>query len=208
MSLICPTVTATEPAQYATQIDHLKSFAKRIHIDSTDGIFVPSKLVDVEHISWPEGMLADIHMMHKHPSEHLATLISLKPHLVIVHAEAAGDFLGFAEQLHKADIKVGVAMLPTTKPEVLRPALEYIDHVLIFSGHLGHFGGHADMDLLTKAQACKHLKAELEIGWDGGINESNVHILAAGGVDVLNVGGFIQNASDPADAYATLVGKL
>jgi pentose-5-phosphate-3-epimerase len=44
----------------------------------------------------------------------------------------------------------------------------------------------------------------LEIGWDGGINNQNAHVLAAGGVDVLNTGGFIQHASDAEHAYRTL----
>ena len=42
------------------------------------------------------------------------------------------------------------------------------------------------------------------IGWDGGINADNVVELVRAGVEVLNVGGFIQHSSDPGAAYAKL----
>jgi 3-keto-L-gulonate-6-phosphate decarboxylase len=48
------------------------------------------------------------------------------------------------------------------------------------------------------------LKPSLEIGWDGGVNTSNVQQFINGGVDVLNVGGFIQHAHNPQAAYLEL----
>jgi pentose-5-phosphate-3-epimerase len=69
---------------------------------------------------------------------------------------------------------------------------------------LGHFGGQADTHLLTKVLRLKRLKRSLEVGWDGGINNQNVAVLAASGVDVLNAGGYIQHAENPENAYDTL----
>jgi ribulose-phosphate 3-epimerase len=83
--------------------------------------------------------------------------------------------------------------------------MNLIDHVLIFSGDLGHFGGKANLSLLGKASELKALKPHVEIGWDGGVNEENALTLVNNGIDVLNTGGFIQRASDPASAYATLI---
>ena len=44
----------------------------------------------------------------------------------------------------------------------------------------------------------------LEYGWDGGASFENVHKLASGGVDVINVGGAIQNAPDALETYKSL----
>ena len=209
MATICPTVTATNVEDYRTQIERLQSIGvKRVHLDFMDGQLTPAKSPALQDAWVPDGMRVDLHLMYKNPTRHMRAIVKLKPYLVIVHAESNGDFVTFAKILHKLGIKVGVALLPETSANAIEPALEHIDHVMIFSGKLGHFGGHADLDLLIKAQAVKHLKHELEIGWDGGISDSNVHLLAAGGVDILNVGGFIQKASNPADAYATLKSKL
>jgi ribulose-phosphate 3-epimerase len=208
MATICPTVLATEAHQYREQMERIESFSKRIQIDLADGVFAPTATVNVSQVWWPKGVTADLHLMYKNPAAELEQLISLKPHMVIIHAEADGQFEPFAASLHKAGIKVGVALLPDTPESILKDSWKHIDHVLIFSGDLGHFGGNAHTALLAKAQACKAEKPSVEIGWDGGVNDTNIHLLAAGGIDVLNVGGYIQKASDPADAYATLKAKL
>lgn len=201
---ICPTVTARNVEEYRQQMERLASFATRVHIDLADGIFTHVKLVSIDNVWWPHGMRADIHIMYKEPFRHTKALLNLRPQLIIVHAEADGDFVAFADAAHAAGIEVGVALKPQTQPALIRPALDWIDYVLVFSGHLGHFGGQADTHLLTKVLQLKQLKPGLEIGWDGGINNKNAAVLAAGGVDVLNVGGFIQHASNPTAAYQTL----
>jgi ribulose-phosphate 3-epimerase len=201
---ICPTVTARDASEYRNQMNRIAPFATRIHIDLADGIFTPVKLLSLDQVWWPGGVRADLHMMHQKPFEHTKLYLSLAPQMVIVHAEAEGDFIAFADTMHKHGIEVGVALKAETPVELIRPALKWIDHVLIFSGNLGHFGGQADTGLLTKSLLLRQLKPQLEIGWDGGINDQNAQVLARGGVDVLNTGGFIHHAAQPAAAYQAL----
>lgn len=201
---ICPTVTTDDPYVYKKQIDETLQYAHRLHIDLSDGIFTRNKLMEIEDVWWPGGVRADLHVMYQDPFQHLQALLALRPQLIIVHAEAEGDFMHFAASAHHYGIEVGVALLPETPVEAIQPALEVIDHVLIFSGNLGHFGGHADMGLLGKVQRLRDLKPRLEIGWDGGVSADNAKVLAAGGVDVLNAGGYLHGAKDSNAAYATL----
>lgn len=203
MSDICPTVTAADARTYRVQVEQVVNFATRLHIDLADGIFAP-KLLNQRYVWWPTGVRADLHVMYQQPLQHLAALIALQPKLIIVHAEAEGDFHELARQMHECGIAVGVALLAQTAVAAIAPALAVIDHVLIFSGKIGYFGGHADLKLLEKVRQLKRLKPELEIGWDGGVNDKNAPGLVAGGVDVLNAGGFIHGAKDPAAAYARL----
>ena len=203
MAIVCPTVTATETHGFRTQIERVQPFAKRIHIDLADGDFAP-KLINVSKIWWPPHMIVDVHMMFHRPLEELFLLAKLKPNLVIIHAEADGNFKEVVEVLRSANVKIGVALLETTPLEAILPEIDNIDHILIFSGHLGHFGGVANMDLLDKVRKIKQLHKPIEVGWDGGINEENIKQLSDGGVDVLNVGGFIQRSDDPVNAYAKL----
>jgi ribulose-phosphate 3-epimerase len=203
-SEICPTVTTDDPAVYKMQVEETISYAHRLHIDLSDGIFTRNKLTEVEDVWWPGGVRADLHVMYQRPFEHLTAMVALRPQLIIVHAEAEGNFMEFAAETHKYGIEVGVALLPETPIEAILPALGVIDHVLIFSGNLGHFGGHADMSLLGKAQRLRDIKPRLEIGWDGGVNAQNARLLALGGIDVLNAGGYLHGAKDSKAAYATL----
>jgi len=201
---ICPTITTDNAAVYKQQIEQTLTYAHRIHIDLADGMFTRNRLTEIEDVWWPGGVRADLHVMYQNPFDHLETLVALRPQLIIVHAEAEGDFMHFAAAAHHYGIEVGVALLPETPVSAIQPALEVIDHVLIFSGNLGHFGGHADLGLLGKVQQLKDLKPRLEIGWDGGVNDKNAKLLAMGGVDVLNAGGYLHGAMAPQTAYATL----
>lgn len=205
MAEICPTVLASDAQDYQTQMNKIAGFAKRIQIDLTDGVFAPSPTVALEQVWWPEGIeQVDLHLMYKDPTSVLDDVIRLKPHMAIVHAEADGNFVKLAEKLKKHGIKTGVALLAKTSTHVIKPSLPVIDHVLIFSGDLGKFGGIADTALLKKSSQLKEWKSELEIGWDGGVNDNNAIELSEGGVDVLNVGGFIQKSPEPFEAYKKL----
>lgn len=204
MAVIAPCITAIEPHEYREQIERVAPFATRLHIDCMDGEFAPTTSPNLIQTWWPDDIEADLHLMYQRPLEHVETVISFKPHLVIVHAEADGGFYDFASQLRAVHIKTGVALLKDTPVAVIADALDAIDHVLVFSGDLGYFGGKADLGLLDKVRQLKQLKPDLEIGWDGGVNDQNAKQLLDAGVDVLNTGGYIQKADNPAQAYATL----
>jgi ribulose-phosphate 3-epimerase len=208
MAIICPTILASDAHSYREQAETLQPFVSRVHIDLMDGEFTPTTSIKPIQAWWPDDWTADIHLMFQRPLEHLETLISLHPSRVIVHAEAEGDIAAMLSHMQKLGIKAGVALLKNTQPKDAKELIEIADHVLLFSGDLGRFGGVADMAVLEKIALVKAINPRVEIGWDGGANNENVAQLKAGGVDVINVGGAIAKADDPADAYATLVSKI
>jgi pentose-5-phosphate-3-epimerase len=199
-SVICPTVTALSTTEYRQQLQKIQGFADRIHIDFMDGVFAPTKSIDINDAWWQPGPVVDLHVMYQKPLDYLEDLVALKPHMIIIQAEAE-SVAEFFKELDGLGIKKGLALLQETRVEDIEDLVPKLDHVLIFSGSLGKFGGKVDVNLLHKAQLLKKLKPSIEIGWDGGINDENAVMLAAGGVDVLNVGGYIQNAADPEGAY-------
>ncbi len=201
---VCPAILAENTDEYRKQIERSAHFAVRLHLDLSDGDFAPSKTVAIDEIWWPGGVRADLHVMYRKPFEHMQLMLDLRPQLIIVHAEAEGDFEKYAQTIRSHGVEMGVALLPETPPELIQPALQYIDHVLIFSGDLGHFGGTTDLKLLEKVAKLKAMKPQLEIGWDGGVSVDNARTLIDGGVDVLNAGGFIQRSVDPQMAYQQL----
>ncbi len=212
MSCICPSITPTSVKEYKEQIDRVVGFSERIHLDLMDGEFVETRSPELINYWWPDGLTADIHLMYQHPERHIETIISLKPSLIIVHAEADGfkEFVDRSSEFEKLGIKRGVAILADTPISSIEELMDKFDHVLIFSGHLGHYGGTADLGLLSKVSQIRSTSHELpkEIGWDGGVNLENVKQLVNGGIEVLNVGGAIQRADDPGDMYLKLVRSL
>jgi ribulose-phosphate 3-epimerase len=208
MSTIAPAITEETAEAYKAQIERLHEFAQRVHIDISDGEFAPTFTLSAAQIWWPEGWTVDIHAMVARPSDHLETLISLKPNMIIFHVETQEDIVPVLEHVKKFDIKAGIALLKSTVPSTVIPAIEAADHVMIFSGELGKHGGVASLMQLEKVRLIKAIRQDVEIGWDGGVNIENAFGLAQGGVDVLNVGGVIASAADPKNVYATLVNEI
>lgn len=204
MYSICPTIDVFNTHDYRVQVDNVKSFAKSLHIDLMDGDFAPVKSPGFDEIWWPHHMKADLHVMYRRPMDHLDQIVKLKPHMVIVQAEAEVHHMHFAAELHKHDIEVGLCILQETPVDNVKQIMHSFDQLLIFSGNLGFQGGQIDLGLLDKVRQVKDYYPEIEIAWDGGINDQNIKQLIDGGVKVLNVGGFIQKSDDPEKAYATL----
>lgn len=204
MSVIVPAILVPNPDEYKAGLERVHTFAKRVHVDITDGMFAPSQTILPNQIWWPQEWQIDIHAMVTDPTQYLEALIALRPHMIIFHAEAQVDMIGVIQKVKASGVKAGVALLKTTVPSEVTPIIEAADHVMIFSGDLGKYGGVASLMQLEKVRLVKAINAGVEIGWDGGVNVENAFSLAQGGVDVLNVGGAIQRANDPAAVYAAL----
>ncbi|HBO64804.1 TPA: hypothetical protein DD425_02500 [Candidatus Saccharibacteria bacterium] len=208
MSMIVPTIMPETLDALRATLQAYQPFARRIHIDISDGEFAPVFLLSESQLYWPEGWEVDIHAMVARPSEHLPQLIQLKPSMIILHAEAQENILPHIRTIKEAGIRAGVALLKTTVPSSVEAAIREADHVMIFSGDLGHNGGTASMMQLEKVRLIKKVKQDVEIGWDGGVNIENAYTLTQGGVDILNTGGAIAQAESPANAYQALVKEI
>lgn len=203
-SVIAPAILAENAQQYKEQVDRITGFAERVHIDLTDGEFAPTFTVSVPELWAPEGWTIDIHAMVNKLDEYVPKLIALRPHLIIIHAEAEGDVLGALKEIKRSGIMAGLALLKPTVPRTVEELIKEAEHVLIFSGELGKFGGTASLMQLEKIRLVKLINPNVEIGWDGGVMVDNAYSLVQGGVNVLNVGGTIQKATDPPAMFAKL----
>lgn len=207
MTVVAPCITVETPDEYQASVERLTPFASRVHIDISDGEFAPRFLLAADQLTWPDTWLVDIHAMVARPSEYLPTLISLKPNLVVLHAEAQEDIAPLLQQLKDNGIKAGVGLLKTTVPKTVAPLIQLADHVMIFSGELGHYGGVASMMQLEKIRLVRMIHPEVEIGWDGGAKPENAFSLTQGGVDVINVGGAISKSDNPQAIYEQMVSE-
>jgi len=208
MSEIAPTITVETAEEFKAAVERLQPFAKRVHIDISDGEFAPTFLLGEDQIWWPKEWVVDIHAMVARPAEHLQRLIQLKPNLITFHVETGVNLVPIMEEIKKNGIKAGIAILRPTVPITVSGAIKSADHVLVFSGDLGHYGGVASLMQLEKVRLIKAINPNVEIGWDGGVAVDNAYTLTQGGVNVLNTGGAIAKAEDPAAAYATLVREI
>lgn len=205
---IAPAVLAETTDQFKQIMEKIHQLADRVHIDIADGEFAPTFTIGATEAWWPEGWHADIHAMVARPSEYVDQLIALRADLIIFHAEVQEDLLPVIQKVKAAGMKVGIALQRQTVPSTVAALIQAVDHVMIFSGDLGHYGGTASLMQLEKVRLIRAIKPEVEIGWDGGVTLDNAFGLTQGGVDVLNIGGTIEKSADPAATYNALVAEI
>lgn len=209
MAVVAPTITTDDEHEYREQLELIATFADGVHIDFADGIFAPSRLLPLTKAWRHDDLITHAHIMYQKPREVVDDVIALEADLVIIHVEA-DDVKETLTELQESGTRTGVAMLPETTVKELQELEidDLFDHILVFSGHLGFQGGEADMSQTEKVKELKKAYPDVEIAWDGGINDDDIKMIAAAGVDILNVGGYIKNAKDPQKAYDTLVNLI
>ena len=201
MASVAPTINATTPEDYARRINNVKGFATRLHVDVGDGVFTDVKTVGLSQVYDIDGVPLDLHLMMAHPESQIENIISLQPQLVIVHYEADFDREPFFKELRSMDIKVGLAINVETMVVQVRDILPTLDHLLVFTGKLGHNGGEFRADCLEKIAQARGINPDLEISVDGGLNQETGRLAVEAGANLLDVGSFIHDAPDPEIAY-------
>jgi ribulose-phosphate 3-epimerase len=206
MSVICPTITTGDPHVYREQLEIIASYTDGVHLDFSDGIFAPSELLPIDEAWRSDDLITHAHIMYQKPLEVIDDIIHLEADLVILHAES-DDVKKCLQALRENGTRTGIALLPETSVSDLQELEidDLFDHVLIFGGHLGFQGSDADLDQLDKVTRIRKAYPDIEIAWDGGVNDKNAKQISDSGVSVLNVGGFLHNAESPKTVYDTLV---
>jgi ribulose-phosphate 3-epimerase len=207
-SVIAPSITVETADQYKSAVERVQPFAQRVHIDISDGEFAPTFLLAENQLWWPKEWQIDIHAMVARPSEHIPKLIGMKPGLIIFHVETQENTVALITQIKQAGIRAGIALLRSTVPSTVAEAIKAADHVMIFSGDLGKYGGTASLMQLEKVRLIRNINPNVEIGWDGGVSIENAYTLTQGGVNVLNTGSALSTAPDPAAVYQQLVKEI
>ena len=205
---IVPSILTNEKQDYRAQAERINIFTRRVHIDVSDGTFAPTQTLDITNIWWPKNWETDLHIMSAMPSAMLDTVLKLSPSLCILHAEANEDLLPIFAALKEKGIKAGVALLPSTYPGNVEHYIKAADHALIFAGQLGAQGGVADLMQMEKIPLVRNMKPEIEIGWDGGANMTNVRAIAHADIDVIDVGSAISRADNPTQVFEELVAEI
>ncbi len=205
---IVPAILTDNKLDYRKQIEQINAFTRRVQIDVTDGIFVPTTTIDITNIWWPKNWEADLHLMAAKPSEYIDTILKLNPSLCILHAEASENLLPIFTKLKEAGIKTGLALLRSTFPGNVKPYIDVVDHVLILACQPGVQGSPADLLQMEKIQLIRNIKPDVEISWDGGANMTNIRALAHADIDVINVGSALAKADNPAQVYEELVAEI
>lgn len=159
----------------------MNSSADYIHVDIMDGIFVQEKTRDDDEII---SMLTnstkplDVHLMVKDVKKYIDLYSKLNPSNITFHYEAIKNHIETINYLKEKNIKVGLAINPSTSIESILSYLDMVDIVLIMSVYPGRGGQEFISDTIYKLKRLKevkelnHFKFKIEV--DGGINDKTI----------------------------------
>ena len=207
---IAPSILSADFAALGEAIARVETAgADLLHVDVMDGHFVPNLSIGppvIESIRKRTRLPLDVHLMIEEPERWVETYVKAGADYVTVHAEACAHLERALTMIREAGARSGVALNPSTPPEVLEYVLGDLDLVLVMSVNPG-FGGQSFIP--TTYEKIRRLRAMLAdrpvlISVDGGVKADHAGPLAQAGATVLVAGSAIFGAPDPGAALAGL----
>ncbi len=207
---IAPSILSADFAALGEAIARVEAAgADLLHVDVMDGHFVPNLTIGppvIESVRKRTRLPLDVHLMIEEPERWVETYVKAGADYLTVHVEACAHLERALTLIREVGAKSGVALNPSTPPEVLQYVLDDLDLVLVMSVNPG-FGGQSFIP--TAYEKVRRVRAMLGdrpalISVDGGVKAENAGPLAQAGATVLVAGSAVFGAPDPGAAVAAL----
>lgn len=207
---IYPAIMGADYDEYK-KLDQLKGLVDRVHIDIMDNIFVPNKTVGMYELNKYAQMtdfLLWIHLMVERPERFYQELVLPHNSLVSFHIESSGCFFDFIKFIKEKKHRASIALNPKTPISESIPFLNIIDQVLVMSVEPGFSGQPFLKEVIKKIEDLVLYRQQhnlaFRIAIDGGVNITNIELLANKGIDDCAVSSGIFSQNDPAAALREL----
>lgn len=211
---IIPAILAEDRETFFALTEKALSFANRIQFDFMDGLFVPSKSVDIgvleevrERFGF-EGKHLEAHLMICEPEKHAPILSRAGVNTFIFHFEAVEKPEKAIRYLREFGFEVGLAINPETRIEDFEQLVESVDLVMFMTVKPGFYGSPLEVEVLKKVQVFSKKYPDIVTAVDGGVKVENLDLFLDAGARRICVGSAIMKAEDPVKAYNAFIKKI
>ncbi|KAJ3368079.1 hypothetical protein HDU91_000868 [Kappamyces sp. JEL0680] len=211
--LICPSILSADFALLAQEAARMKEFkAHYLHVDVMDGHFVPNLTLGapiVKSLRKHTDMFLDCHLMVTDPEFWVDDYAKAGANQYTFHIEAPGlkDPKALIAKIKAAGMKAAIALKPATPVTAIEDLVPLLDLVLVMTVEPGFGGQKIKLDCLEKAEKVKDLRSRypaLDIQVDGGIDSSNIELVASYGANVIVSGTGVFGHAQPDPALGQL----
>jgi ribulose-phosphate 3-epimerase len=202
-----PSILAADFADLAEEVRRAeRGGAELVHFDAMDNHFVPNLTIGpvvaaslVRAVDIP----VDAHLMVDNPDNLIRPFVDAGVVSISVQPEAVTHLHRTLEMIRGGGCEAGVALNPTTPPELIEWALPYLDYVLVMSVNPGFGGQKFISEMVEKVRRLKEM-TDLPIEVDGGISAENAPLMVEAGARVLVAGSAVYKG-DPATEMRRII---
>jgi len=182
-----------------------------LHIDVMDGRFVPNITIGpvvIKSLRKKSKLPFDVHLMIVEPEKYINQFVDAGADIITVQVETCPHLDRTIHQIKEAGAMACVALNPSTPLSTLDYVLTELDMVLIMTVNPG-FGGQAFIPAMIPkirdlSEKIKKAESNTIIQVDGGINTSNIGLVAKAGAQVFVAGSAVFGHENPALAIKNL----
>ena len=216
MGLIAPSILSADFAALGEDIKALdEAGADWIHVDVMDGSFVPNISIGpmvMKAIRPYTKRPFDVHLMIVNPEKYFEEFAKAGADMISFHWEAVTHVDRAVAMVKELGVQVGITLNPATPVSVLEEILPSLDYVLLMSVNPG-FGGqkfipYAEEKIGKLRAMANQVNPELIIQVDGGVDSTNIRMLADAGADCFVAGSAVFKNRAMADNIKTLKDQL
>jgi len=206
--IVCgPSILAADFAHLADEVRRAEEGgAAFVHFDAMDNHFVPNLSVGpvvAASLVPATGLPVDAHLMVENPDNLIPAFLDAGVKSISVQPEAVTHLHRTLDVIRSGGAEAGVALNPTTPPEVISWALPYLDFILVMSVNPG-FGGQSFIpEMADKIRRLKEM-TDLPIEVDGGVNADTAATVVEAGAQALVAGSAVYKG-DPATEMRRIV---
>lgn len=205
MVLVSPSLLSADFLRLDSEIEMInRSEADWLHLDIMDGVFVPNISFGfpvIEAVASACTKPLDVHFMIVHPENYILQTARSGAMMMNVHYEACVHLDRTIQEIHKAGMKAGVTLNPSTPVSMLEDIIDKVDMVLLMGVNPG-FGGQKFIEnTVNKVSRLRRMISETNshalIQVDGGVQAETAPLLIQAGADVLVSGSYVFKSPYP-----------
>ena len=202
-----PSILAADFAHLADEVRRAEAGgAEVVHFDVMDNHFVPNLTVGpavAASLVRATTLPVDAHLQVERPDSLIPAFVAAGVASISVQPEVTVHLHRTLTTIRDAGLEAGVALNPTTPPEVLEWALPLLDYVNVMSVNPGFGGQEFIAEMSEKVRRLREM-TDLPIQVDGGITEKTAPLMVEAGARILVAGSAVYGG-DPATEMRKII---
>jgi ribulose-phosphate 3-epimerase len=202
-----PSILAADFANLAEEVRRAqRGGADLVHFDVMDNHFVPNLTMGpmvAASLAAAVDIPIDAHLQMTNPDNLIPSFVEAGVASISVQPEVVTHLHRTLEIIRTGGCEAGVALNPTSPPELIQWALPFVDYINVMSVNPGFGGQNFIPEMVEKVRRLKDM-TDVPIEVDGGITVDTAPLMVEAGAQVLIAGSAVFKG-DPATEMRRII---